>query len=1169
MNLPRRKHMVIAGAAIALAALASSPPTARAGGGPAETVVIVNTESADSRRVADAYVKARQIPPSHVLEVKCTTAFEVPVAEFVRDIADPLRTLLAARHIEDRIRFVVLTQGMPIRAKTPSGDVSTAAALALLHSPVCGANQTGIQPPTRSPAYKGGLPLPPTVECDRFLHVAALLSTTADEALGLIERSVASDGTAPKEALFLFQDANGAASTRNAYYDAARTQLEALGAKTEHVPAGADKAVNRKRVIGYMAGGAYSALTPDGVKTNEYLPGAICDHLQSYGSVPQNFDLDPKNDTQFPVIHMVRAGITAVHGAVQEPYTIAFPDPDLFTAYLQGATVGETFDLRLPIAYWMNLVLGDPLCAPYADRPKVTLTGAPSGPWTGTVKLVAKAPGAKRIAVYVNGSEAAAGDGESLDASINTTLFPDGAQQVLVEATGAGEWEPRGWTVVAARLANPSLHVAERPAKFRGALRVALSRAPAGDEKPSLALTADGAPVAGSSRLDGATLVFEPQGAVPPGALEASVNGAGDSVRWSVSAAATSLTVDGSQTLAAGESASLKVVVKRADGSPAAGWRGRAEVRLSDPPVRVSSSDVVAGADGGFELPLRFVKAGAVSLRLTLPEDGVDATVKLTVTAGPADHATSPLSRVPLGQPCDVIVDVVDLFGNRADSYEGELRIAFPSDPYALVPGPAKMTKADRGRVVFRDVVLTRGGQQPLVISDGGGKQWSQATEGLEAVHNTVRSWFVASPFRGDDATKALSPDGVHDLAKDADRDGCVAGGKLWRRLRAGGDDVQLPSPGTKDGDAVVATTFVKATSATKVRLLGAAATRIVVILDGKVVSDGAPKAPDPKGKREPIADVDLSEGMHRLVVIATRKDRGAAFSLEIDDGAGKHADQVLVLGAATEDAPATFVASGRVRRGGGINGAKVHVTGSDGTVRSTATGPDGTWFVTGLPPGEIEVRAEWTHPLAPAGRKTTIESSNATDLDFVAEDKSPPTVKLDGIAPRFGRTLLVEPAIEDDDAVKEVRLLLDGIEYAKLTAAPWRLQADVGAKARGKHEVVVVALDPSGNEGRSAPQTITLIDDAKGPTLKLSGLANNADVKKKTDVAAAVSDDLPIASVRFRLDGKDLGAPRTAAPYTAEVDPKGLAAGPHALSVTARDLDGNETLVEVKFRTK
>ncbi len=66
---------------------------------------------------------------------------------------------------------------------------------------------------------------------------------------------------------------------------------------------------------------------------------------------------------------------------------------------------------------------------------------------------------------------------------------------------------------------------------------------------------------------------------------------------------------------------------------------------------------------------------------------------------------------------------------------------------------------------------------------------------------------------------------------------------------------------------------------------------------------------------------------------------------------------------------------------------------------------------------------------------------------------------------------------VDDDDGVREVRLLVDGIEMAKLTAAPWRLVADVNAKARAKHEVVVVAVDPSGNEGRSAPLSITRIE--------------------------------------------------------------------------------------------
>ena len=1149
----------------AAAAWFAGIPDARAGGGPAETVVLVNAGSEDGKRVADHYAKARSIPASHVFAVKCTATLDVPMADFVRDVVDPLRTMLAERGLEDRVRFVVMTQGMPIRASTPSGYVSTAAALALLHTGQCGLPQTGL-PTLRPTPYTGTMSQmvqAPRVETTRFLHVTALLSTTADEAIALVDRSVASDGTAPGGALFVYQDASGNAATRNGAYDASRRQIEALGATTEHVPAGADKATGRKRVMGYMAGGSYSALTPDGVKSNEYLPGAICDHLQSYGSVPENFGADPKRFTQFPVTHMVRAGVTAVHGAVAEPYTIAFPDPDLFTAYVQGATVAETFDARIPTAYWMNLVLGDPLCAPYAVRPKVTLDGAPSGTWSGPAKFTARAPGAKRIAVYVDGTEAAAGDTDHLDVAIDTAQFADGPHQVLVQATGADTWEARGWTSVTAAFGNPALRIVARPSRCAGSLRVPLSRAPTSDEKPVLALEAGGAPVPGTSRVEGSAIVFTPAGALPPGPLAALATGMGDPVRWDISPAATSVTAAAPDAARAGDDINVLVTLRGSSGTALAGWKGRVELRVADPPVRIASIDAEAAADGTVAIPARFTRAGALALRVVLPLDGVETAVKVSIASGPPAVATSPQGAVPLGQATDVDVLVQDAYGNRCDAFEGELRIAFPGDPFAVVPGPVQVTKADRGRAVFRDVVLTRAGNQPLVITDAAGKQWSQPGEGLAPAHTALRRWLAAPGPAGKDAGAFAA----EDPAKGADVDGCVAGARLWRRYVARADDVSMPVPGGKDGDAVAFVTFVKAISATKVRLLGAGASRLVILLDGKEVFDGVPKMADVRGKREPIAEFPLPEGMHRLTVVAARKDRAAAFSLELDDGAGKHADQVVVAGAPGDDAPEKFVASGRVRRGGA--GTKVVVKGADGAEHTATPGDGGIWFVEGLPAGDIEVRAQGQRPFQPPVRKATIAGRHAVDLDFVCEDKQAPTVKLDLGTTKFAKSLVLEPAVEDDDSVREVRLLVDGVEMAKASAAPWRLAADVNGKSRGKHEVVVVAVDPTGNEGRSAPLAVTLIDDAKGPVVKVAGLANNAELKKKAEVTVTATDDLPIASVRFRLDGKDLGAPRTAAPYTAEVDPKGLAEGTHSLAVTARDLDGNETMVEVKFRIR
>jgi uncharacterized protein (TIGR03790 family) len=1076
--------------AFLLLALLLVPRLALAGGGPAETVVLVNTQSTDSVRVAAAYVAARGVPPQQVCEVRCTSSLDVPMADYVRDVVDPLREFLRRRDLERRVCFVVMTQGMPIRARTPGGDVSTAAVLSLLDTPLAGMDQTRM-PQVGNPYREGPAPRDAIAGGGRFLLVTALLSATADEALALVQRSVASDGTAPKDALFVYQDANPAAHVRNEAYDAARARVEALGMRTEHVKVGPKEATDRKRVMGYMAGGVYSALTAEGVASNEYLPGAISDHLQSFGAVPQNFDLDPKKHSQFSICHLVRAGVTGVHGAVAEPYNVAFPDAGMFETYLRGFTLAETFHRHQPLAYWMNLVLGDPLCAPYADRPKVTLSDE-----GGTIR--ATAPGAVRIEVFVDGRPVASADGDTVTASLDLAAHTGDSHHVLAQATGPGAAEPRGWA---------TMQVASRtPAP--------VSQAPAPTPVPARAA-----------------------------AWKADAEVAGD--------------------VTAGDTFAVRIRPRDALGAVVAAWKGRVEVRLAAPPVRVAKIDVETVPEGGIEVPVRLTKAGDVDLVVTLPDDGARAVARVRVVAGPPHHATSPLDRVPVGQACDVDVVVEDEFGNRAD-FEGELKLVVPTDPFATLPSPVRLAKGDRGRAVFRDVVLTRAGRHGIVLADGTGKLWSQPTEGIEAVHAPLRTWLVSQPFRGEDAARAFSSD----PAATADRDGCVAGGTLWRRLRPRGDDVPLPAPATKDGDAVAAVTFLRVLNASKVRLLGAGAARTVVFLDGRPVFDGSPKAADPRGKREPLAaEVALAEGLHRLTVVTTRKDR-AAFALEIDDGAGKHVDSVTAVAAISDDVPPKFVASGRVRRGnGGVAGAKVHVKGSDGQERDATTAADGVWFVDGLPAGDVEVRAEWKHPLSPSTRTATLDERHATDLDFVAEDKSPPAVRLEVAQPRFARQLVLEPKVEDDDAVREVRLLLDGTEVAKLTSAPWRFGVDVGMKARGRHEVVVTAVDPAGNEGRSAPLAVTFVDDTKGPVVKVTGLANNAQVKKKTTVTVAATDDLPVGSVQFRLDGKDVGAPRTSAPYECEIDPAALAEGPHALAIVARDVDGNETLVEVKFR--
>ncbi|KAB8041463.1 TIGR03790 family protein [Janthinobacterium aquaticum] len=100
----------------------------------------------------------------------------------------------------------------------------------------------------------------------------------------------------------------------------------------------------------------------DKLETLRFLPGALADHLTSFGG-------DLRGSTQMSSQRWLEAGATASYGTVSEPcsYWQKFPHPGLLLrSYLAGNTALE--------AYWgsvmwpaQGLFIGDPLAAPYAN----------------------------------------------------------------------------------------------------------------------------------------------------------------------------------------------------------------------------------------------------------------------------------------------------------------------------------------------------------------------------------------------------------------------------------------------------------------------------------------------------------------------------------------------------------------------------------------------------------------------------------------------------------------------------------------------------------------------------------------------------------------------------------------------------------------------------------
>jgi glucose/arabinose dehydrogenase len=105
---------------------------------------------------------------------------------------------------------------------------------------------------------------------------------------------------------------------------------------------------------------------------------------------------------------------------------------------------------------------------------------------------------------------------------------------------------------------------------------------------------------------------------------------------------------------------------------------------------------------------------------------------------------------------------------------------------------------------------------------------------------------------------------------------------------------------------------------------------------------------------------------------------------------------------------------------------------------------------------------------------------------------------------------------------------------------------------------VGVDAHDAAGNRSAQATLTVTAAAcDTSPPAVQLTAPAAGT-VSGTVTVAATASDDRGVAGVRFRVDGADLGAEDTSAPYQVQWDTMQSAPGDHQLTAVARDAAGN-----------
>lgn len=518
--MPRRPHdqppfrFLSLWVSIGLACAAPSP-TALAGGGPENVFLVVNSTSADSLAVANAYAALRGIPPINVLFLAWNGSRQnVDIGEFRSSILAPIKSAIDARKLAPQIDSVVYSCDFPWRIdfaaelprelassdKFPSGSLT---GMTMLHAAVDSGTPAWLDPaanrywrplgsegvPTETVGFRGWYGWGPQGEVLEAGGVRYLLATmlgvtdgrgnTVPEIIRYLSSATAADGTRPSGTIYFVTNSDVRTRTRSGVFVETIREIRSLGVSAELI--NGTLPVSRKDVAGLMTGTADFDWPRSG---SSIVPGAICENLTSFGGI-----FTPSAG-QTPLSDFLRAGAAGSSGTVIEPYALQpkFPHAAIQVHYVRGATLAESFYQSVHCPYQL-LVVGDPLCQPWAKIPVVEAVG-PDGhvleagsQISATIELEprSKVPGGgevDRYELFIDGlryGQCAAGERFSID----TTSMADGHHEFRVVAIESSTVETQGRWIQPVFFANHgrslSLTASPRRAKLSDTITVKVS----------------------------------------------------------------------------------------------------------------------------------------------------------------------------------------------------------------------------------------------------------------------------------------------------------------------------------------------------------------------------------------------------------------------------------------------------------------------------------------------------------------------------------------------------------------------------------------------------------------------------------------------------------------------------------------------------------------------
>lgn len=349
-----------------------------------DLAIIVNDRDPLSNQIANYYRERRGIPLTNVVHVRFDPKrVDIPVDDFLREQAT------IARQVPSWVQAFVLTWARPYRV----GCMSVTAAFAAGYdAQLC--EQSGCRRASISKLFNANTVRP--FHDKGMRPTMALAALNFADAKTLIDRGIRSDGSDPLGTVYMLSTSDRNRNVRSPQFEEVVKRFgKRLRVEIHH----ADTLRDKPDVLTYFTG----RQTVEALDTLRFLPGAVADHLTSFGG-------QLTNSSQMSSLRWLEAGATASYGTVVEPCNLPmkFPAPEVFLDwYLRGATVMEAYwkSVAWP---WEGVFIGEPLASPFGG-----------------------------VTAHLNGDVI----------SLKTNALLPGSYRVWTSQSAVGPFEPQRWVI--------------------------------------------------------------------------------------------------------------------------------------------------------------------------------------------------------------------------------------------------------------------------------------------------------------------------------------------------------------------------------------------------------------------------------------------------------------------------------------------------------------------------------------------------------------------------------------------------------------------------------------------------------------------------------------------------------------------------------------------------